>query len=97
MHYNLPVSDRLAVRFAYMEQSKDSFLDGYWDGSQLDWRRLPNSISSQFQPITSPEQRSYLSDYAVLRRETTECTGTRLVPTCLSPKADPSGILYSHK
>ena len=28
MHYNLPISDRLAVRFAYLEQSKDSFLDG---------------------------------------------------------------------
>ena len=37
-HYNLPINEKLALRFAYMEQSKDSFLDGFWDGSQLDWK-----------------------------------------------------------
>ena len=63
-HYNLPINEKLALRFAYMEQSKDSFLDGFWDGSQLDWRRLPSNISNQFQVITSPDQRSYISDYA---------------------------------
>ena len=47
-----------------MEQSKDSFIDGFWDGSQLDWRRLPSNVRDQFQVITSPDQRSYLSDYA---------------------------------
>ena len=93
MHYNLPVSDRLAVRFAYMEQSKDSFLDGYWDGSQLDWRRLPNSISSQFQPISSPEDRSYLSDFAwYLGCETSACTAEdwQFGVPFTKVKADPS-------
>ena len=63
-HYNLPINEKLALRFAYMEQSKDSFIDGFWDGSQLDWRRLPSNVRDQFQVITSPDQRSYLSDYA---------------------------------
>ena len=63
-HYNLPINEKLALRFAYMEQSKDSFIDGFWDGSQLDWRRLPSDVRNQFQVITSPDQRSYLSDYA---------------------------------
>ena len=63
-HYNLPINEKLALRFAYMEQSKDSFLDGFWDGSQLDWRRLPSNVRDQFEVITSPDQRSYLSDYA---------------------------------
>ena len=47
-HYNLPINEKLALRFAYMEQSKDSFLDGFWDGSQLDWRRLPSNVRDQF-------------------------------------------------
>ena len=56
-HYNLPINEKLALRFAYMEQSKDSFLDGFWDGSQLDWRRLPSNVRDQFEVITSPDQR----------------------------------------
>ena len=55
-HYNLPINEKLALRFAYMEQSKDSFIDGFWDGSQLDWRRLPSDVRNQFQVITSPDQ-----------------------------------------
>ena len=46
-HYNLPINEKLALRFAYMEQSKDSFIDGFWDGSQLDWRRLPSNVRDQ--------------------------------------------------
>ena len=63
-HYNLPISDKFAVRFAYMEQSKDSYLDGYYDGSQLDWRALPQDIRDQFAPITDQSQKSFISDYA---------------------------------
>ena len=46
-----------------MEQSKDSYLDGYWDGSQLDWRSLPQNIRDQFVQITDPSQKSFLTDY----------------------------------
>ena len=62
-HYNLPINEKLAVRFALMEQSKDSYLDGYWDGSQLDWRSLPQNIRDQFVQITDPSQKSFLTDY----------------------------------
>ena len=30
-HYNLPISDRFAIRLAFSDQSKDSYLDGYYD------------------------------------------------------------------
>ena len=38
-----------------MEQSKDSFLDGFWDGSRL-IGGLPSNVRDQFEVITSPDQ-----------------------------------------
>jgi iron complex outermembrane receptor protein len=62
--YNLPVNDRFALRFAYMSDKRDSFLDGYYDGSQPDWRFLPQDVRNQFQPITSMDQKQTSTDYS---------------------------------
>ena len=61
--YNLPVNDRFALRFAYMSDKKDSFLDGYYDGSQPDWRFLPQDVRNQFQPINQLGQQQTATDY----------------------------------
>lgn len=63
-HYNLPVTDNLALRFAYAENRKDSYLTGYYSGSQLDWRALPQNIRDQFQPISSQSEKTFLDDYS---------------------------------
>ena len=63
-HYNLPISDNFALRFAFMDETKDSYLNGYYDGSQPDWRWLPEEIRSQFQPITDQSQKTTATDYA---------------------------------
>jgi len=63
-HYNLPVNDRFALRFAYMSDKKDSFLNGYYDGSQPDWRYLSQDVRSQFQPITDQSQKISAPDYS---------------------------------
>jgi iron complex outermembrane receptor protein len=61
-HYNMPISDNFAIRIAFSDVQKDSYLDGYWDGSQGgDYRYLPEEISSQFQPT---DDRTTSSDYA---------------------------------
>ena len=61
-HYNMPISDNFAIRIAFSDVQKDSYLDGYWDGSQGgDYRYLPEEISSQFQPT---DERTTSSDYA---------------------------------
>ena len=51
-HYNLPINDRFALRFAFMDETKDSYLTGYYDGSQPDWRWVPDSVRAQYTPIT---------------------------------------------
>lgn len=38
---NLPVSDTFALRASFMQQTRDSYLDGYYDPNQWDRRRLP--------------------------------------------------------
>ena len=38
MHYNLPITDNFAIRLAYMEEKKDSFITTYLDASQMDHR-----------------------------------------------------------
>lgn len=62
-HFNLPVNDRLALRFAYMTEERDSYLDGYYDGSQPDWRYLDEDVRAQFQPITDQSQLTTGTDY----------------------------------
>jgi iron complex outermembrane receptor protein len=62
-HYNLPINDRFALRFAYMSDKKDSFLEGYYDGSQIDQRFLPQEVRDQFQPITDQSQKVTGTDY----------------------------------
>jgi iron complex outermembrane receptor protein len=63
-HYNLPINDKLAIRLAFSDQSKDSYLNGYYDGSQPDWRFLPQSVQDQFTPITDQSQKVTGTDYA---------------------------------
>jgi iron complex outermembrane receptor protein len=63
-HYNLPISDNFALRFAFMDETKDSYLNGYYDGSQPDWRWLSDDITSQFQPITDQSQKVTGTDYS---------------------------------
>lgn len=63
-HFNLPINDRFALRFAFMTEEKDSFLNGYYDGSQPDWRFLPQSVRDQFQPITDQSQKVTATDYS---------------------------------
>ncbi len=62
-HYNLPVTDKFAIRIAAMADQKDSFLNGWYDGSQPDWRFLPQNVRSQFKPITSQDQKLTATDY----------------------------------
>ncbi|GMG87948.1 TonB-dependent receptor [Biformimicrobium ophioploci] len=38
---NLPVSDTFALRASFIQQTRDSYLDGYYDPNQWDRRRLP--------------------------------------------------------
>jgi iron complex outermembrane receptor protein len=63
-HYNLPINDKLAFRFAFMTEAKDSFLDGYYDGAQVDWRFLPDTITSRFTPITDQSQKTIATQHA---------------------------------
>ncbi|MBA4729765.1 MAG: TonB-dependent receptor [Gammaproteobacteria bacterium] len=63
-HYNLPISDNLALRFSYSQQNKDSYLTGYYSGSQLDWRALPQNIRDQFTTISDQSEKTFLDDYA---------------------------------
>ena len=49
------VTDNLALRFAYAENRKDSYLTGYYSGSQLDWRAA-SDIRDQFQTISSQSE-----------------------------------------
>ena len=56
-HYNLPINDRLAVRVAFTERSKDSYLEGYYSGSQLDWRALPQNVRDQFSTISDQSEK----------------------------------------
>lgn len=63
-HYNLPINDKLAFRFAFTEMKKDSYMTGYYSGSQLDWRALPQSVRDQFEVITDQSQKTFMDDYA---------------------------------
>ena len=62
-HYNLPINDRLAVRVAFTERSKDSYLEGYYSGSQLDWRALPQNIRDHLKQ-SAIHLKKFLDDYA---------------------------------
>ena len=66
-HYNLPISDRFAVRLAFSDQTKDSYLNGYYDGSQPDHRFLSQSVREQIAAggvITDQSQKSTNTDHA---------------------------------
>jgi iron complex outermembrane receptor protein len=63
-HFNLPITNKLAVRFAYMSDTKDSYLTGYYDGSQPDWRFLPEEVRNQFQAVTDQSQLTSSTDYS---------------------------------
>jgi iron complex outermembrane receptor protein len=66
-HYNLPISDKFAVRLAFSDQTKDSYLNGYYDGSQPDHRFLPQSVVDQIVAggvITDQSQKQTNTDHA---------------------------------
>ena len=66
-HYNLPISDRFAISLAFSDQTKDSYLDGYYDGSQPDHRFLPAKRKSQMllaAVITDQSQKQTNTDHA---------------------------------
>ncbi len=63
-HYNLPITDRFAVRVAFMTEERDSYLTGYYDGSQPDWRFLPEDVRSSFQPVTDQSQLANQTDFS---------------------------------
>ena len=46
-HFNLPVSDKFAVRFAFADHSKDSHLNGFYDPNGIDHRWFPADVLSQ--------------------------------------------------
>ena len=52
-HYNLPINDKLALRVAFMDQTKDSYLDGYYDPNQTDHRWFPQEVKDQISNVTS--------------------------------------------
>ncbi|GAB3113600.1 TonB-dependent receptor [Aestuariicella hydrocarbonica] len=43
---NIPVSETLALRASFMDQTRDSYLDGYYDANQWDRRRLPDDAKN---------------------------------------------------
>ncbi|MBY6188855.1 TonB-dependent receptor [Microbulbifer agarilyticus] len=43
---NLPVSDTFAVRASFMQETRDSYLRGYYDPNQWDVRYLPEEIQN---------------------------------------------------
>jgi iron complex outermembrane receptor protein len=63
-HFNLPITENFAIRFAAMAEQRDSYLNGFYDGSQVDWRFLPEGIRNQFQPISDQSQLTSPTDYA---------------------------------
>ncbi len=52
---NIPVSDTLALRASFLQQTRDSHLDGYYDANQWDKRRLSDEAKNA-PVITGPEQ-----------------------------------------
>ena len=52
-HYNLPVSEKFALRFAASTVTKDSHIEGYYDPNQADWRGLPQNIRDQITPLAT--------------------------------------------
>jgi iron complex outermembrane receptor protein len=63
-HYNLPITDDIAIRFAFSDQSKDSYLDGYYDPNGIDHRFLPANVLSQAATVDTCGQRRGNSAYA---------------------------------
>ena len=63
-HYNLPINDQFALRFAFSDYTQDSHLTGYYDGSQPDWRWVPDSVRAQFTGITDQSQKVTGTDYS---------------------------------
>jgi iron complex outermembrane recepter protein len=43
---NIPVSDTFALRGSFMQEKRDSYLNGYYDPNQWDTRYLPESIKN---------------------------------------------------
>ena len=63
-HYNLPLTENFAIRLAFSDQSKDSYLDGYYDPNQIDHRWLPDNVLSQASAVDTCGQRRGNSAYA---------------------------------
>ena len=63
-HYNLPISEKFALRFAFSDQSKDSHLDGYYDPNQIDHRWLPADVLAQAKTVETCGDRRGNSAYA---------------------------------
>ena len=57
------MTEKFALRFAYMQEERDSYLTGYYDGSQPDHRFLPQDVRGQFQPVTDQSQLRSSTDY----------------------------------
>ncbi|WP_406827468.1 TonB-dependent receptor [Microbulbifer sp. ARAS458-1] len=43
---NLPVSETFALRASFMQETRDSYLDGYYDPNQWDVRYLPEEVQN---------------------------------------------------
>ena len=63
-HYNLPLTENFAIRLAFSDQSKDSYLDGYYDPNGIDHRWLPDNVLSQASAVDTCGQRRGNSAYA---------------------------------
>ena len=63
-HFNLPVSDKFAVRFAFADHSKDSHLNGFYDPNGIDHRWFPADVLSQASNVTTCGERKGISAYA---------------------------------
>lgn len=65
MHYNLPITDNFAIRLAYMEEKKDSFITTYLDASQMDHRfmKFAGVDLSEFSQIGGDYNNRYMSDH----------------------------------
>ena len=65
MHYNLPITDNFAIRLAYMEEKKDSFITTYLDASQMDHRfmKFAGVDLSEFSQIGGDYNNRVMSDH----------------------------------
>ena len=63
-HFNLPINDRFAVRFAFADHSKDSHLNGFYDPNGIDHRWFPADVLSQAKNVATCGDRKGISAYA---------------------------------